>query len=63
MNKVSDFTWAWLDKIGWCDCTPRRDQCPVCKEKRAQQRAADQGPKVFTGRPAGPRPRKLDWEP
>lgn len=62
MIKISDFTWEWLDLVGWCDCQPRQDQCQVCKAKRARERQQQAPqPKVFTGQPQL-KPKRMDFE-
>lgn len=63
MTKISDATWDWLDRVGWCDCPPgqREDQCPRCKAARALRRAQQAPtPTVFRGA-VTTRDRKLDF--
>lgn len=62
MLKISALTLDWMDAIGYCSCTPPKDDCADCKARRqAMRRWQVQQPKkptVFTGRV--PTDRKLD---
>lgn len=50
----------WIERIGYCFHSPTCTDSAVCREKRANERAASTKPRVYTG--TSPAPRKLDWE-